>query len=74
MQMQLWFVSWSNVNLKYLLSYAAAVRKEISDETDRITGRTKQISNVPIHLSVYSSNGKLKTLKSEYKVAQDVLL
>jgi hypothetical protein len=52
----------------------AAVRKEISDETDRITGRTKQISNVPIHLSVYSSNGKLKTLKSEYKVAQDVLL
>ncbi|CAM6079308.1 unnamed protein product [Sphagnum tenellum] len=34
----------------------ASVRKEISDETDRITGRTKQISNVPIHLSVYSSN------------------
>lgn len=38
---------------------AAAVRKEISDETDRITGRTKQISVVPIHLSVYSPNGKL---------------
>ncbi|KAK8714931.1 hypothetical protein V6N13_042276 [Hibiscus sabdariffa] len=34
--------------------YAAAVRKEISDETDRITGKTKQISNVPIHLSIYS--------------------
>ncbi|KAE8716142.1 Dynamin-related protein 1E [Hibiscus syriacus] len=32
----------------------AAVRKEISDETDRITGKTKQISNVPIHLSIYS--------------------
>ncbi|MCO5566313.1 hypothetical protein L7F22_019990 [Adiantum nelumboides] len=35
----------------------AAVRKEISDETDRITGRSKQISNVPIHLSIYSPNG-----------------
>lgn len=36
---------------------AAAVRKEISDETDRITGKTKQISNHPIHLSIYSPNG-----------------
>lgn len=34
----------------------AAVRKEISDETDRITGRSKQISPVPIHLSVHSPN------------------
>ncbi|KAK3027407.1 hypothetical protein RJ639_042086 [Escallonia herrerae] len=34
----------------------AAVRKEIQDETDRITGRTKQISNIPIHLSIYSPN------------------
>ncbi|CAI9102115.1 OLC1v1000326C1 [Oldenlandia corymbosa var. corymbosa] len=34
----------------------AAVRKEISDETDRITGKTKQISPVPIHLSIYSPN------------------
>ncbi|KAK8567505.1 hypothetical protein V6N12_006089 [Hibiscus sabdariffa] len=34
----------------------AAVRKEISDETDRITGKTKQISNIPIHLSIYSPN------------------
>ncbi|KAL2485019.1 Dynamin-related protein 1C [Abeliophyllum distichum] len=33
-----------------------AVRKEIADETDRITGKTKQISNVPIHLSIYSPN------------------
>ncbi|KAL1365884.1 hypothetical protein AAHE18_03G321300 [Arachis hypogaea] len=32
----------------------AAVRKEISDETDRITGKTKQISNIPIQLSIYS--------------------
>lgn len=34
----------------------AMVRKEIQDETDRITGRSKQISNVPIHLSIYSPN------------------
>ncbi|KAH9625232.1 hypothetical protein KSS87_004513 [Heliosperma pusillum] len=30
----------------------AAVRKEISDETDRETGRSKAISTVPIHLIV----------------------
>ncbi|CAN1254468.1 Dynamin-related protein 5A, partial [Linum perenne] len=35
---------------------AAAVRKEIADETDRETGRSKQISSVPIHLSIYSPN------------------
>nr|GMD13722.1 dynamin-related protein 1C [Ipomoea batatas] len=34
----------------------ATVRQEIADETDRITGKTKQISNVPIHLSIYSPN------------------
>ncbi|KAK9121574.1 hypothetical protein Syun_019191 [Stephania yunnanensis] len=34
----------------------AMVRKEIQDETDRMTGRTKQISPVPIHLSIYSPN------------------
>ncbi|KAL3833018.1 hypothetical protein ACJIZ3_007754 [Penstemon smallii] len=34
----------------------ALVRKEIEDETDRITGKSKQISPVPIHLSIYSQN------------------
>ncbi|KAI3743977.1 hypothetical protein L1987_57049 [Smallanthus sonchifolius] len=34
----------------------AAVRKEIADETDRETGRTKQISSIPIYLSIYSTN------------------
>ncbi|KAK9276032.1 hypothetical protein L1049_005563 [Liquidambar formosana] len=34
----------------------ASVRKEIQDETDRITGKSKQISNIPIHLSIYSPN------------------
>lgn len=34
------------------------VRKEIEDETDRITGSNKGISNIPINLRVYSPNGK----------------
>ncbi|KMZ63925.1 Dynamin [Zostera marina] len=34
----------------------SSIRKEISDETERITGKSKQISNVPIHLSIYSPN------------------
>ncbi|XP_014523100.1 dynamin-related protein 1E [Vigna radiata var. radiata] len=32
------------------------VRQEIQDETDRLTGKTKQISPIPIHLSIYSPN------------------
>lgn len=44
----------------YILSDLAAVRKEIQDETDRETGRTKGISPVPIHLSVYSPHGKVQ--------------
>ncbi|XP_061359077.1 phragmoplastin DRP1E-like isoform X2 [Gastrolobium bilobum] len=32
------------------------VRKEIEDETNRMTGKSKQISPVPIHLSIYSPN------------------
>ncbi|KAM5573253.1 hypothetical protein ABKV19_013007 [Rosa sericea] len=34
----------------------AAVRKEIQVETDRMTGKSNRISNVPIHLSIYSPN------------------
>ncbi|XP_073312916.1 phragmoplastin DRP1E-like [Primulina huaijiensis] len=30
------------------------VRQEIRDETDRVTGKSKMISPVPIHLSIYS--------------------
>lgn len=48
-----------------ILFCAAAVRQEISDETDRETGRTKQISGVPIHLSIYSPNG-MQLLKDYY--------
>ncbi|MCL7040294.1 hypothetical protein MKW94_023937 [Papaver nudicaule] len=32
----------------------AKVRQEIQDETDRITGKSKKISPVPIHLNIYS--------------------
>lgn len=46
--------------MSLLIMYVtAAVRKEISDETDRETGRSKMISSVPIHLSIYSPNGKI---------------
>ncbi|CAN6486467.1 unnamed protein product [Victoria cruziana] len=41
---------------KRRLTDFSAVRKEIQDETDRITGRTRMISPVPIHLSIYSPN------------------
>lgn len=43
----------------YDIHDAAQVRKEIEDETDRETGRSKQISSVPIHLSIFSPNGKI---------------
>lgn len=33
------------------------VRKEIEDETDRVTGGNKGISNIPINLRVYSPHG-----------------
>jgi dynamin 1/3 len=34
------------------------VRKEIEDETDRVTGSNKGISNIPINLRVYSPHGE----------------
>lgn len=34
------------------------VRKEIEDETDRVTGANKGISPVPINLRVFSPHGK----------------
>ena len=35
------------------------IRKEIEDETDRVTGSNKGISNIPINLRVYSPHGKV---------------
>ena len=34
-----------------------AIRKEIEDETDRLTGTNKGVSNIPINLRVYSPYG-----------------
>lgn len=45
---------------------AGAVRKEISDETDRETGRTKGVSTVPIYLSIYSPNGEFDTVIAHF--------
>jgi hypothetical protein len=39
-----------------------AVRKEIEDETDRMTGSNKGISSIPINLRVYSPHGNYKSL------------
>ena len=33
------------------------VRKEIEDDTDRMTGMNKGVSNIPINLRVYSPHG-----------------
>lgn len=33
------------------------IRKEIEDETDRITGQNKGISPIPINLRIFSPNG-----------------
>lgn len=38
---------------------AAMIRSEIQQETDRVTGKSKQISPLPINLSIYSPNGVL---------------
>jgi hypothetical protein len=43
-----------------ILCHSDAVRKEIEDETARITGPGRNVSPVPIHLSIYSPNGKLQ--------------
>lgn len=36
------------------------VRKEIEDETERVTGKDRGISSDPINLRVYSPHGKFK--------------
>ena len=36
----------------------SAIMKEIEDETDRVTGGNKGISNLPINLRVYSPHGR----------------
>jgi dynamin GTPase len=40
-----------------------AIQKEIEEETDRMTGGNKGISNLPINLRVYSPHGKVVSVK-----------
>ncbi|XP_010518059.1 PREDICTED: dynamin-related protein 1D [Camelina sativa] len=49
------YAEFLHLNNKKFTNFAL-VRKEIEDETDRITGKSKQISPVPIHLSIFSPN------------------
>jgi hypothetical protein len=50
----------------YCSCHSDAVRKEIEDETARITGPGRNVSPVPIHLSIYSPNGKLSQIGPLY--------
>ena len=50
-----------------------AVRKEIEDETDRLTGSNKGISNAPINLRVYSPNGKHNASKFDTRFLECML-
>ena len=47
----------------------AAIMKEIEDETDRVTGSNKGISNLPINLRVYSPHGNIKINLNVFKTA-----
>ena len=52
------------VQINIFLTISTFCRKEIEDETDRITGSNKGISNLPINLRVYSPHGKPTSLSS----------
>ena len=46
------------------------VRKEIEDETDRVVGGegSKNVSNIPINLRVYSPHGRFAEVNDNMKV------
>lgn len=44
------------------------VRKEIEDETMRLTGSNKGISHVPINLRVYSPNGSIINFNNQISI------
>ncbi|KAF5960095.1 hypothetical protein HYC85_001304 [Camellia sinensis] len=50
------YVQFLHQGTKKFTDFSALVRKEIQEETDRVIGRTKQISPLPINLSIYSPN------------------
>ena len=45
------------------------VRKEIENETERVTGKTKNVSPIPINLRVYSPHGKVAFMWEKYIVS-----
>ena len=45
------------------------VRKEIENETERVTGKTKNVSPIPINLRVYSPHGKVVFIWEKYIVS-----
>jgi len=49
------------------------IRREIENETDRMTGSNKGISNIPINLRVYSPNGKYSTYNTLFVPLKNVL-
>ena len=48
----------------------SAIMKEIEDETDRVTGGNKGISNLPINLRVYSPHGERQKYIFPHKIEQ----
>ncbi|CAK9177606.1 unnamed protein product [Ilex paraguariensis] len=51
--------SVSQCSASPIYSLYGSYASEIADETDRETGSTKQISSVPIYLSIYTPNGDI---------------
>ncbi|KAM0048409.1 putative dynamin, GTPase domain, Dynamin superfamily [Helianthus debilis subsp. tardiflorus] len=54
--MQEEYAEFGHMPHRRFTDFVSLLRKEIQDETDRITGKSKQISPIPIHLNIYSSN------------------
>ncbi|KAL3651494.1 hypothetical protein CASFOL_004496 [Castilleja foliolosa] len=63
------YAEFGNLPRKRFTDFAA-VRKEIADETDRETGRSsKQISTVPIYLSIYSPDEEKQVILTSFMIA-----
>ena len=49
-----------------------AIQKEIENETDRVTGSNKGISNLPINLRVYSPHGTFGRVAARFMFGGNV--
>ena len=52
------------------LSDFDAVRREIEQETDKVTGSNKGISNLPINLRVYSPHGEFRVWMIKFEMGK----